>query len=429
MKFDEWFANQVRKSFDFYEETPDSETMQQFSVLLKKRQSIFSQPFYWAVAASIVLSLGIGFYFTKMTPFSASQDHEVAQNLYENIPTNEKQPSQLTDSLEVKKEILLEIEHTKVEDKQGLESINKEKNDSFTANSKLKNTQPNSPNIVFSNYLIAAYLSISVIDSLKTVEKNPTSTIGLPKIDFLAEQQRSKEQNEPFLPNNSPIIIKSQEIERSMDLTMGLMVTFTDQELSDGLGYSVGAMHYWRISTSIQLGTGGYLSQNSNSYSSNKDFGPQVLLSDFVSASRQSPVTVYEEQKVQTIALEIPLIAQYDYSSQREKGWSLGLGISSLFYLKQSFYNSGNLYYGTQVEGNNGVFNTVLNTEPFENEEKVPALEKSDWAGLATISTLYRISKRWETEVFLKYPLQAITAKDLKLSYTGFNLRYRFYTK
>ena len=75
MKFDEWFANQVRKSFDFYEETPDSETMQQFSVLLKKRQSIFSQPFYWAVAASIVLSLGIGFYFTKMTPFSASQDH------------------------------------------------------------------------------------------------------------------------------------------------------------------------------------------------------------------------------------------------------------------------------------------------------------------------------------------------------------------
>ena len=91
MKFDEWFANQARKAFDSYEEIPDSETMQQFSALLKKRQSPFSQPIYWAVAAAVVLSLGFGFYFTKMNPFSASQDVEVAQNLIEETPRNNNQ--------------------------------------------------------------------------------------------------------------------------------------------------------------------------------------------------------------------------------------------------------------------------------------------------------------------------------------------------
>jgi len=428
MKFDEWFANQVQKSFDSYEEVPDSETMQQFSALLKKRQSPFSQPIYWAVAAAVVLSLGLGFYFTKMNLFSASQDFEVSQNLNENTPQNEKQIIQVIDSLNQQKVILAKKEPIQEPEQPGLDQTNQGIKDFFAAISKQKNTKPNSPDIVFSKSLISDYQSITVFDSLTITETEPKSKSTLPKIDFLAEQLNSKDQNETFDYIDSPITVKSQ-VKRSMDVTMGSMVTFADNELSDGLGYAVGAMHYWRISNSIQLGSGGYLSQNSSSYSPNKDFGPHVLLADFVNANESSPVTVYDEQRVQTIALEIPLIAQYDFNSQRDKGWSLGLGISSLFYLKQSFYNSGNLYYGTQVQGNNGEFNTVLNTEPFENEEKIPALEKSDWAGLVNFSTLYRISKRWETEVFLKYPLQAITAKDLKLSYTGFNLRYRFYTK
>ena len=155
MKFDEWFANQVRKSFDSYEEVPDSETMQQFSALLKKRQSPFSQPIYWAVAAAVILSLGFGFYFTKLNPFSASQDYEVAQNLNEKTPQNEKQIIIPVDSLVQQKEILAKIEPIQEQIKQVLEQNNQGINDSFASNLKPKSTKPNSPDIVFSKSLIS----------------------------------------------------------------------------------------------------------------------------------------------------------------------------------------------------------------------------------------------------------------------------------
>jgi hypothetical protein len=425
MKFDDWFANQARKSFDSYEEIPDSETMQQFSALLKKRQSPFSQPIYWAAAAAIVLSLGFGFYFTKMNPFTASQDVEVAQNLIEETPQSNNQLIISTDSLVLQNENLAEIKINQEPEQVSLNQKNHEINNSFAANSKPKKTIPDTPDIGFSKNLISEYQYITVFDSLTSKETKAKSS--LTKINFLAENLSKKEKYDSIDHNYSPIKVKSQN-RRSIDVTMGSMVTFADNELSDGLGYAVGAMHYWRISNAIQLGTGGYLSQNSSSYSSNKDFA-NVLFVDFINANESTPVTVYEEQRVQTITMEIPLLAQYDFSSQLDKGWSFGLGISSLFYLKQSFYNSGQRYFGSQVISTNGEVNTVLNTEPFENEENIPALEKSDWAGLFNISTRYRISKRWETEVFLKYPMQAITAKDLKLSFTGFNIRYRFYSK
>lgn len=419
--FDEYFAENVRDAFDRYEEPVDAQAFELIRTRLSKGRFWGLRGTLPAYAAAITVLAAAGYlwinHLDTLRNWSGSTDSITSDTSI--LP---KPSEQLT--------FLSEAD----QNESGGEKLPAEPS---------SNTIDNSlPSRNSESEITGAPVQSTGI--LRLPEPGIASTGMHPKlIEITSDRERImhtlSQDRRPVAPlvqanmlyseDTRTITVPHTELSRrnTMELMVGSMVTIANRQLTEGMGFSGGAVHFWKISDRWSVSTGGILAYNQFEY---KPSDQTNLMQAMSQPQTFGPFNfeVETRQRVGLLALDIPINARYEFPGLGSGNYSMTVGLSSLLYISQSFMMEGDVYSGeASFNTSTGQTEIAVLSVPFSDREEAAALSRFDAGRLLNLSFGFEPGGKGSpvsVELYLKYPISTLTDQDISMAMSGVTLRY-----
>lgn len=220
---------------------------------------------------------------------------------------------------------------------------------------------------------------------------------------------------------------KSMERPVTWGIAAGSMLTYAEQQLAGGLGFSGGITSEYKLSEMLRLSSGVMLAY--------QQFDVEGMplsskrLSEEYSQDLMS-VRAYGDLSHEFLAIDIPLNLQLRLPSAGEGQWFLSAGLSSLVYLQQRKSGQEVAYLESAVYDRvNNTYHKVSMASEVDVSAEHDAFSRIDLGRLLNISVGYAIRQEKTTtiiEPFIKYPLGAVSSEEIRMGMGGISLRLTF---
>lgn len=423
--FDAWFANQVRNSFENFEEPVDSAAFAKMQAQLGPKISIPS----WIFSAAALFLVAIIFaYWNPFTPQEFAKNDTFASEEGFGIGTQNLESAQ-TDSQ--KSEAVPTMENAE-NDKLKLNSAYPKIQQSpppTNTNLLAANSHPNLPDSLFLNLL--PIVEASFVDSLiaELSVKNSAFIAGTPVADVRSSSTTGEA---PPLFISKTSLKKQNSI--NFQVAAGSMVHSQNGDFQQGAGYFAGVLGSYSISKRVKFSAGGLLSQNGFSLNPNNGVSIAEANAEVELNSLSNPATyerfVQNEKQVELLALDIPINVEINAAASGKSKVNFKLGISSLLFFQQSFTDKGTRFSAeSQVNASSGEVEYSLVSDDFQATEEIAAFQRLDGARIANLGISYNlkgVASNSSVEFFVKIPLVPITSQELQFTMTGISVSYNF---
>jgi hypothetical protein len=213
----------------------------------------------------------------------------------------------------------------------------------------------------------------------------------------------------------------------STELIVGSISSFSDEQLAAGLGITAGASQNWSVTRGVSISAGAQLSYNRFGVDSNINIDTQsITLSD---AGSEFSTNLINRVNYDLLAVEIPVNLTFDLSRRPAGTIALTTGVSSLWYVRQSFSDEMVSLTGfVRTNSFTGDSESVVRTATSTQTESAEPFSRFDPAGLLNLSIGFTPeSNRWPIsfDVYIKYPLTNLTDREITFGMGGITLRYR----
>jgi hypothetical protein len=214
----------------------------------------------------------------------------------------------------------------------------------------------------------------------------------------------------------------------SWGLTAGSMMTYAEQQVASGMGFSGGLVTEWEAMPRIRLSSGMLLA-----YQQFEVEGmPLRMISnqEIIAGLDYNGADAFGDHEYEFLALDIPLNVQFNLGETRRSKLFVSAGVSSLFYLQQkvSGYSSA-FVTGQTYNPATGEYQPFSQYSEVYLDDTYDILTRFDIARLLNLSFGYVIKGNNHSTViepFIKYPLGTISTRELKMGMGGVTVKYRF---
>jgi hypothetical protein len=211
------------------------------------------------------------------------------------------------------------------------------------------------------------------------------------------------------------------------ELIAGSILSWSDQQFDMGLGFTAGALQNWRVGRGMRVSAGAQLSYNRFGVDRNNDIEPRIAtLSD---AGSSFSTEFINRVNYDLLAVEIPFTVTVDLTRQAGGTIALTTGISSLWYIRQSFSDEMVSFSGfIRTNAPNGQTETLVQATNSTRKESPEPFSRFDAAGLLNLSLGFtpdasRLPVSFD--LYVKYPLGNLTDREITYGMGGVTLRYR----
>lgn len=427
--FDAWFANQVRNSFENFEEPVDTAAFAKMQAQLGPKISV--PTWIFSAAALILVAIIFAFWDPFSTQEIAKNDTYAAEEGF-GIGTQNFEPAQIDAQ---KSESIPTLDSSKVEKQKPNSVLPKIKQSPpptpppTNTNVLAANSQPNLPDTLLQN--LAPIVEASFVDSL-------LAELGTEKTEFSVENSGSDTRLAQIPSESTSLFISKTTLKKqnSIDflVSAGSMVNSQNGDFQQGAGYFAGVLGSYNLSKRIKLSAGGLLSQNGFSLNPNNGVSVMEATAEDEFNSLSNPSTyerlVQNEKQVALLALDIPLNVEINAAASGKSKVNFKLGISSLLFVQQSFTDNGIRFSSeSQVNVSSGEVEYNLVSDDFQETEEIAAFQRLDGARIANFGISYNlkgVASNSSVEFFVKMPLVPITSQELQFTMTGISVSYNF---
>lgn len=216
----------------------------------------------------------------------------------------------------------------------------------------------------------------------------------------------------------------------STKLAAGLsgMLAAVENLISDAPGVSIGLYAEHKLANNLYIRPGLALAKHNYGLQAFNSVNTDLMYDGLTSASQNeySSPTVLYNNRLELVAMEIPINFVYKVLDRRNSNIFISAGASSLIYLSQKF--TGTNRYSEKIidfasESSNFVFNTT--TTQVSNE--FSAFSRADFFGLLNLSAGYTYSfsstYAMSVEPFVQLPLRRITSNEMRMGFGGVSLK------
>jgi len=211
-------------------------------------------------------------------------------------------------------------------------------------------------------------------------------------------------------------------------ISASTMLVSAEQQITRRPGVSGGITAELDISPVVSLSLGGMLTHQQLSIKNldAKHFDDYIWVQHFPGAEYQ----VTGQNRMDIVALEFPLSARIKLFENPGYALYLGAGLSSMLYIKQRFSGHNTLYVNyLEYDSQTGDYSVATMINHFFVDERQDAFSHFDFSRLLNISFGYEIIGKERSvviEPFVKYPLDHLSSRQLRIGMAGMSLRYNF---
>jgi hypothetical protein len=209
----------------------------------------------------------------------------------------------------------------------------------------------------------------------------------------------------------------------------GSMLTYAEQQLASGLGFSGGVMSEYRASASFGVSSGVALAYQQFEVDG-MPLRQRLSRAEYDYLPDNYSARAVGNQSYELLALDIPVNVQYYFHEVMKSQWYVSAGFSSLLYLQQRVSGTEIAYieadYYDAALGSNRTMNYASEVQ---TESNYDAFTRFDFARLLNLSVGYEINQEKSVtiiEPFIKYPLGTLSSRNIKMGMGGVRLRLRF---
>lgn len=207
----------------------------------------------------------------------------------------------------------------------------------------------------------------------------------------------------------------------------GPLVSYAGEGLNPGAGFVVGAAGGWKLSSRLELVSGGMLVYNSATHAA--DNLDKSYLSTMYSQDNLRSIQMESAHQYEFLALDIPLNLRWKVAGGSRQGVYLSVGVSSLVYLQQNFSDQYKVSgVASSMNPTTGSENQFSMVSSLSEQASYQPFSRLDLARIANISVAYSLDRqanRLVLEPFLKIPLAPLTSREIYMTMGGVSLRYR----
>jgi hypothetical protein len=438
--FDDRFADKVREVFDQHQEAfdPGAWAMMQRRLSSKKKPVFIALWPYLSRAAVVLLIVGgMAWLFMKYMP---GNDNMLATTM-DKSPASRTENRQLqTEEQSLEDEPMASITpHTSAPGNiQTASRISEQQDTPGTSNISASKDMPG-----ISHTSGSKDMPGQALPSDQTNEKapgdGPQTTIsvnGLTSLPMGVDigQVIGGQATDPSYPDYVPeppggTIAKSENKAFTWSVMAGSMMTYAEQQLADGLGFSGGFLSEWKVSPLIRISSGLVLAYQQFDVSG-MPLRQKMSRSDMYYAPENYSVQTLANHEYEILAFDIPVNIHFQLAESHKSKWFVTAGFSSLLYLQQHVTGQETAYVEALV---NDQFGDTSRTLSYASEVSInasyDAFQRFDFGRLLNLSFGYEIrGERRATiiEPFIKYPLGTVSSREIKMGMGGVSLRYRF---
>jgi hypothetical protein len=218
---------------------------------------------------------------------------------------------------------------------------------------------------------------------------------------------------------------------RKTSLSAGFsgMMASVESMLSSAPGVSVGVYAQHQLADRIAVRPGLALAKHAysmESINSRMEYTAPVM-------DGMAGEVVSAENRMDIIAMEIPLNFVFDIVKKRDKSFFVSAGASTMVYLNQHFTGSFYNKYTTELFNNTtGEWDVASNYTRINIDNQYSAFSRTDFFGLANLSAgyLFPLGKNsMLIEPFVQIPVKDITSSNLRIRFGGVSLKYLLNTR
>jgi len=412
-QFDKKISEKYRTSFKNYNEEFNEEAW----ILMKQKLKNKNKKFLplWIIntgkAASVILILGISILLPKKIQNRLSENKNIE---YENIISNNPK-HQSNDKLSS----LTGNKTTSVTDTLKSEKLNKkyanriQKKDTI----KLKNNIHENLSIADTSKIQTHILNEHIFITEQNTQKD---TVLIAK-----NIKKDTSNNKPRLLPEDNFLYESKKTKKKFKFGIALSSYYTSSDIgaTDNINIGGGFSTDYLLSDNISLNSG-LLIANHNLNTEHTELFNKFTKSDALNESNVSYSGV-PETKISIIGLDIPLNIKYNINK-----FAVSAGISSLFYLKETYTSNYYIENSTNVyNSQTGNYDLVYTYDNISESNNTGAFKTFDFAKLVNISATYKVKLKKGNLIFgpyAKIPTGSLTAYNITFGYGGFNIQYEF---
>ncbi|MCH8568127.1 MAG: hypothetical protein LAT67_07685 [Balneolales bacterium] len=445
--FDHEFTQNVRKTFAEYNETPDEAAMAKFRSSLPVKgpteiipNSANGRARYLAAAALLIIFAMAGIVYLQQgleqsVELTYSDSDTTIDELFvqtEPVPfdpadtaKNTITDEQTTAGVASESTVAERVDDGRIEDYSRTSSQNTAETMAAIAEAE----QPEYSQISEGSRILAMEE-----DEKTEVKQNDESPA---KLIFAATENIAPELPDDRLRAESTAEGKGALRRNRASVLLGSHQFYSPDQLTDGLGFSAGALREWRISDRFRFSTGGILAYNQFSLSSDIYANLPTQGGTGVSPDiGNGEISVQSTMSYTHLALEVPLQGIADIHRGRTGTISVGAGISSMLYLQEtsqleSINISGSEYlpFPSPSPANDQIIRNhyLTYTGQLQTQSSSGSFDRLDAMRMVNISLMYEIrtsANPLMVEIYTKHPLGSLTSSEITFGMTGITLRY-----
>lgn len=421
--FDEKFADRVREVFDLYDELPDPMAWEDMKGRLDyaRRRRVMALLPMLSRAATILLFVGVSA-FLYTTLFNAGTDDAgdplqiagettapVAPDDASSFAADPQLSSMSGQIAPVPGEVLL----AQVSEPAASPSASEVTGSGYGA--------PVSMTAILSEG-VSAMLQTKEVPNLPEFAQGSYLRDDPLMVDPSYESQRLYPE---YIPGQSPGSAFNWSV------TAGSMMTFAEQQLASGMGYSGGVLTEWAALPRLRLSSGMLLAYQQFEV----ERMPLRMISsqEILAGLDYNDADAFGDHEYEFLAVDIPLNVQFRLGETRNSQLFVSAGVSSMFYLQQRVSGYSSAFVTSQrYNPDTGQYQPFSQFSEVYLDDSYDGLNRFDFARLLNLSFGYVIKgSRHSTviEPFIKYPLGTISTRELRMGMGGVTLRYRFGTE
>lgn len=407
--FDEIFADRVREVFDVYTETPDPMAWEAMKGRLERsgRQRVIAfLPLLSRAAAILILAGVLGLLFTNV--FLSDSIEQLAIEA----------PPAAVQGISDPGSVMLMAPEAAVLMPRSAATLQPTTDAAFIAQAGLPpQGQMAAAVSIPSTGLSNTFGTLVVDDQTMTVEPVPFTGI-VEAVVFEPSYENY------LITRSGPDEAKSFK----WGLTAGSMMTFAEQQVASGMGFSGGLVTEWKAMPRIRLSSGMLLAYQQ--FEVEKMPLRMISSQEIIAGLDYNGASAFGDHEYEFLALDIPLNVQFNLGETRRSQLFVSAGVSSLFYLQQkvSGYSSA-FVTGQTYNPATGEYQPFSQYSEVYLEDTYDILARFDIARLLNLSFGYVIkgdNHSTVIEPFIKYPLGTISTRELKMGMGGVTVKYRF---
>jgi hypothetical protein len=434
-QFDSQLRKTIIQAFENYDVDYNKENWELLKnkLIVKRRKRRFII-FYWSMAASVALLIGSMYFF----------NNEFTEPKQANKLANESK-SLLLDTVRVEKTSVLTFKNEEISNSESFVDIVKDEKSFTKLKKEVEHTSNNNQiidGIDDQDKMNKMDFAIQVRNSNRSKLEPPVSK----SIDFIYQEDyervislQANELNniytlntQPLNPDDSiwiqePIVpYPPEDDSKSTKVKYGIalspFISYSDQTYTSTVNYGGGFVTDILLYKRFSFAPGVLIAAQQIEFTNNVEKMSQLTNTAFESEDVTS---------INLIVIDIPLNFRYKFARGKKTDYFIGLGASSIFYVKQDIKS---VTEEVKIEVILNSFSEIISvTETIQTvEEDYPddALNKFEPFSYINFSLgfNYRLSRKinFTIQPFLKYPIKTLTKEQFKIGTGGLSLQLLF---